>query len=141
MRVFKSFATNTKDGGFEKFCRAFLTKLGYECELTKASVDGGIDIIATKDDASIGFQCKNKGSNVGSPVVRETEGARIAMGLDKGAILTTATFTKAAKETAERTMVISASWNRAAVSPLDMKGRPIPVLGIRFIQTPQWITT
>lgn len=121
MRVFKSFATNTKDGGFEKFCRAFLTKLGYECELTKASVDGGIDIIATKDDASIGFQCKNKGSNVGSPVVRETEGARIAMGLDKGAILTTATFTKAAKETAEKLGIELYNWSSIARLTADME--------------------
>ena len=60
MRVFKTFSASTKDGGFEKFCRAFLTKLGYECELTKESVDGGIDIIAFKDGISIGFQCKNQ---------------------------------------------------------------------------------
>ena len=53
MRVFKSFATNTKDGGFEKFCRAFLTKLGYECELTKASVDGGIDNYAHSNEEAI----------------------------------------------------------------------------------------
>ena len=117
----KSFAANTKDGGFEKYCRAFLSKLGYKCELTKDSVDGGIDIIASKDGTTIGFQCKNKGRNVGSPVVRETEGARVAAGLDKGAILTTATFTKEAKETAEKLGIELYNWSDIAKLTVDME--------------------
>ena len=121
MRTFELFAKNTKDGGFEKYCQAFLSKLGYECELTKESVDGGIDIIANKDGISIGFQCKNKGRNIGSPIVRETEGARIAMGLDKGAILTTATFTKEAKETAEKLGIDLYNWSDIAKLTADME--------------------
>ncbi len=121
MRLFKSFAANTKDSGFEKFCLAFLTKLGYECEITKESNDGGIDIIATKDGIIVGFQCKNWDSNVGAPVIRETEGARAAMGLDKGAILTTATFTKAAKEEAEKLGIELFNWSAIARLTADME--------------------
>ena len=121
MRIFDSYAQNTKDGGFEKFCLAFITKLGYECEITKGSNDGGVDIIAVNDGVSTGFQCKNWDSTVGVSVIREIEGARVALGLDNGAVLTTTTFTKAAEEEAEKIGIKLYNWSAIARLTADME--------------------
>jgi restriction system protein len=63
---------------FEKFIAHLLTRIGYRTRVTKASGDGGIDIIAHKDE--LGFegivkvQCKQTLSKIGEPDVSQLNG-------------------------------------------------------------------
>lgn len=64
---------------FEEYLAALLTSLGFATELTPASKDHGIDVIAKKTDAlgveTVFFvQCKNHASPVGVEIVRSLLG-------------------------------------------------------------------
>jgi Holliday junction resolvasome RuvABC ATP-dependent DNA helicase subunit len=90
---------------FEKLVSALLQKMGFEAKTTKASGDGGIDIVAILDKPVIGgrylIQCKRLAQDtlVGVPTVREFYGAITAdRGAVKGILVTTSAFTAQAKE-------------------------------------------
>jgi tetratricopeptide (TPR) repeat protein len=79
--------------------------MGFRAAMTKASGDGGIDIVATLDQPVTGglylVQCKRyaAGSLVGAPVVREFYGALTAdQRAVKGILITTSGFTTQAQE-------------------------------------------
>lgn len=90
---------------FEEFITQLLRTMGFQTQLTKASGDGGIDIVATLDQLVIGgrylFQCKRlgPGSLVGAPTVREFYGAVTAdRKARKWILITTSGFSIQAKE-------------------------------------------
>lgn len=90
---------------FEEFITQLLLTMGFQTEMTKASGDGGIDIVATLDKPVIGgrylFQCKRLGpdSLVGAPTVREFYGAVTAdRKARKGILITNSGFSVQAKE-------------------------------------------
>ena len=90
---------------FEEFVTQLLKVMGFWTQITKASGDGGIDIVATLDKPIIGgrylFQCKRFGpdSLVGAPTVREFYGAVTAdRKARKGILITTSGFSIQAKE-------------------------------------------
>ena len=65
---------------FEKFIGHLLTCMGYHARVTQQSADGGIDIIAHKDELGfeppiIKVQCKRTLETVGRPKVQELHGA------------------------------------------------------------------
>jgi superfamily II DNA or RNA helicase len=66
---------------FEAWIRSQLESLGYEADLTPRSRDGGIDIIAHREedgglvDRCLLIQCKNTADPAGVEVVRELHGA------------------------------------------------------------------
>jgi restriction system protein len=65
---------------FEKFIAHLLTCMGYHARVTQQSADGGIDIIAHKDELGfeppiIKVQCKQTLDTVGRPKVQELHGA------------------------------------------------------------------
>jgi Holliday junction resolvasome RuvABC ATP-dependent DNA helicase subunit len=93
---------------FEKLIAELLRRMGFQTSLTKASGDGGIDIVAMLDRPIIGgrflIQCKRFAPDnmVGSATVREFYGALTAeRGAAKGIFITTADFTAQAREFAE----------------------------------------
>jgi len=92
---------------FESHCAKLLRKKGYKkIELTKASGDQGIDIIAEKHRKRYGIQCKYYDYPVGNRAVQEAYTGSRFYECDGGAIvMTNSTFTRAAKEAAERTDV------------------------------------
>jgi len=90
---------------FEKFITQLLRVMGFRTQITKASGDGGIDIVAILDKPITGgrylFQCKRFASDslVGVPIVREFYGAVSAdRKASKGILITTSGFTIQAKE-------------------------------------------
>ena len=64
---------------FEEFVEQLFRSLGYDTELTQASRDGGVDVIAHLDDVvgvttTLYIQCKNHASPIGVEVVRAIAG-------------------------------------------------------------------
>lgn len=93
---------------FENLIKQLLELMGFHTEMTKASGDGGIDIIATLDQPLTGgrylIQCKRYAADslVGSATVREFYGALTAdRRAAKGILITTSGFTAQALEFAE----------------------------------------
>jgi len=77
-----------------------LKALGFNAEATRATADGGIDIVATRPDPLLTgkyiIQCKNWSGPVGEPVVRDLFGVVTAERANKGILITTSRFTASA---------------------------------------------
>ncbi|MBI5048960.1 MAG: restriction endonuclease [Deltaproteobacteria bacterium] len=90
---------------FERQVHALLKKMGFEADVTKASGDGGIDIIAHSKEHITGgkyiIQCKDWSNPVGEPPVRDLYGVVTAEKANKGILITTSTFTSPAIKFAE----------------------------------------
>lgn len=69
-----SYWTNTTGIIFEHRVADLLHRLGYEVQVTKASNDGGIDIIASKNNINIAVQCKCHKRPIGPKDARELYG-------------------------------------------------------------------
>ncbi|HEX2652871.1 MAG TPA: restriction endonuclease, partial [Xanthobacteraceae bacterium] len=89
---------------FEHFVAALYARAGFKTLVTKASGDGGIDVIAVfPTDATDGLliQAKRYSGGVGISVIRELIGARHLASADRKlyrlAVITTGRFTKASK--------------------------------------------
>jgi Holliday junction DNA helicase RuvB P-loop domain/Restriction endonuclease len=93
---------------FESFVTALLDRMEFRPEMTRATGDGGIDIVAILDRPILGgkylFQCKRYGPEnlVGASAVRDFYGAVTADKAVKGILITTSDFTAQAREFAER---------------------------------------
>lgn len=91
---------------FERLCQRLLREAGFEkVEVTGQSGDGGIDGVGLLRIGLLSFttyfQCKRYANSVGAGAVRDFRGAMAGRG-EKGVIITTATFTPAAREEATR---------------------------------------
>jgi Holliday junction resolvasome RuvABC ATP-dependent DNA helicase subunit len=90
---------------FERAITGLIERMGFRAEMTKASGDGGVDIVATLDRPIVGgkylFQCKRFAPDnlVGAATVREFYGAVVAdREAVKGILITTSGFTPQAVE-------------------------------------------
>jgi hypothetical protein len=90
---------------FERTITRLLERMGFRAEMTRASGDGGIDIVAALDRPIVGgkylFQCKRFAPDnlVGAATVREFYGAVTAdQQAVKGILVTTSGFTAQARE-------------------------------------------
>jgi restriction endonuclease Mrr len=90
---------------FERLITSLLEKMGFRAEMTKASGDGGIDIVAFLEKPLVGgrylIQCKrfDTATQIGAPMVREFYGAVVAdRKAIKGIFVTTTNFTTQARE-------------------------------------------
>lgn len=90
---------------FEKLCAAIISDMGFQIELTKASGDGGIDIIARNSlplyRGKYIVQCKRYSGTVGEPILRDLYGVVMSERANKGILMTTGTFTRSAIAFAE----------------------------------------
>ena len=90
---------------FEKVCQQLVEKMGFETETTKASGDGGIDLIAYNHQPLLSgkyiIQCKRYSGSVGEPIIRDLYGVITAERANKGILITTGYFTKSAIAFAE----------------------------------------
>ena len=78
--IIKRLKTKLSPYDFEKFIAHLLTCMGYYARVTQQSSDGGIDIIAHKDELGfeppiIKVQCKQTLEPIGRPKVQELHGA------------------------------------------------------------------
>ena len=90
---------------FENLCQQLLQKMEFETETTKASGDGGIDIIARYDKPLLKgkyiIQCKRYAGSVGEPIIRDLYGVVMSERANKGILMTTGYFTPSAIAFAE----------------------------------------
>ena len=91
--------------GFERLAQRVLRECGFtQVEVTKKSGDGGIDgtgklRINGIFSFNVAFQCKRYKGSVGAAEIRDFRGSLTA-DIEKGVMITTGTFSKAAKEEA-----------------------------------------
>jgi tetratricopeptide (TPR) repeat protein len=86
---------------FEEKCHRLIRAMGFHAETTKRTGDGGIDIIATSTQPLLRgqyvIQCKDWSNPVGEPPLRDLYGVVVSMRANKGILITSSTFTKAAQ--------------------------------------------
>lgn len=96
---------------FEHFCADLLQRNGFtDVEVTKASGDFGIDVLAQKDGVTYGIQCKCYSDTVGNHAVQEAFSGAQYYHRMVAVVMTNNYFTPAAIETAQRTNVLL--WDR-----------------------------
>ena len=85
---------------FEHVCKRLLENMGFSVETTKASGDGGIDLIGYNTQPLLSgkyiIQCKRYAGSVGEPIIRDLYGVVTSERANKGILLTTGYFTKSA---------------------------------------------
>lgn len=94
---------------FEQLIAELLHRDGYRrIDVQGGCGDGGIDITAKAPDLSttVAIQCKRHARNVGVAYVREMIGAIHDLAPCLGLVVTTAEFTKPAKDTAQRANIL-----------------------------------
>lgn len=82
---------------FEHFVAALLQAMGYRATATVASGDGGVDVIASRDELAIEppiikVQCKRKTSTVGAPDIQRLAGALAHGGSEVGLFVTLGSY-------------------------------------------------
>lgn len=107
-RLMKKDLYDKMDGHtFEYYCAELLKKNGYRnVEVTKASGDQGIDIIAYKNGVKYGIQCKCYASNIGNKAVQEVFAGIKFYDCKVGIVMTNRYYTTSAKELAAKNGVI-----------------------------------
>lgn len=103
--LLQTVQTITPDA-FERLSQRLLREAGFvKVEVTGKTGDGGIDgqgvLRVNLVTFQVAFQCKRYQGSVGASVVRDFRGAMVGRA-DKGLIITTGTFTQAAKDEAIR---------------------------------------
>lgn len=91
--------------GFERLSQRILRECGFsQVEVTKKSGDGGIDGIGKLRingifSFNVAFQCKRYSGVVGPGIIRDFRGS-LTKNIEKGILITTGSFSKAAKQEA-----------------------------------------
>lgn len=92
---------------FEKYCAKLLKLKGFKnIELTRATGDFGVDILAQKDGVSWAFQCKSYDTAIGPHAVMEVYSGKAYYDTMVGAVITDSVFTANAIEMAEKLNII-----------------------------------
>lgn len=86
---------------FEHVVAGLLSSRGYQTEVTKASGDYGVDVIATKDGVRFAVQVKRYTGNVSLPAVSEAVAGARHWRCHASMVVTNSYFTSAAKKLAE----------------------------------------
>lgn len=98
---------------FEHFISELFKKFGYQTEVTKASGDQGIDIIATKGLVKVAIQAKCYSGVVGNHAIMEAVAGMKYYDATKCMVVTNNFFTKSARELAESNNV--ELWDRSVL--------------------------
>lgn len=91
---------------FEHWVAAQLSRTDWTTSVTQASCDNGVDIIAVREGVSVAIQCKRFGGSVGNSAVQEVYSGMKHFGLDRAVVITTGTYTRAARSLAKTTGVM-----------------------------------
>lgn len=87
---------------FERLIYNLFVKLGFRAQITKASGDGGVDIVANYEGLLFKglylIQCKRWKGKVGEPELRDLYGTVISENALKGILITTSSFSRQAEE-------------------------------------------
>ncbi|MGM0173662.1 restriction endonuclease [Enterococcus sp. DIV0800] len=102
---------------FEEYCGRLLKDMGFSnINVTVASGDQGIDILASMGTTAYGFQCKNYVSVVGNKAVQEALAGKVFYKIDKVGVITNNYFTNSAKKLASEGNV--ELWDRDTLKEL-----------------------
>ena len=105
------YADNMNGHDFEHWCANLLKRNGFiNVEVTQASNDQGVDVLAEKDGVRYAVQCKCYSSDLGNTPVQEVNTGKAIYHCHVGAVMTNRYFTSGAKEAAEATGVLL--WDR-----------------------------
>jgi len=106
---------------FEEFCADILRGNGYtNVEVTKASGDHGIDVLASKDGLRYAIQCKRYSKPVGNKAVQEAYSGKAIYKADVAVVMSNMDFTSQAIDDARKLGV--ELWNRDKIYYLQKKG-------------------
>jgi hypothetical protein len=95
---------------FEERLAVLFRSLGWEVAPTRTSGDFGADLVCIKSAETLVVQAKRSGSPVGVGAVQEVRAAESYYSANRSVVITNNTFTRSAKELAERNHV--ALWDR-----------------------------
>lgn len=102
---------------FEKWCGNLLSLSGFEkVEITVASGDKGVDILAEKDGIKYAIQCKRFNKPLTNKPVQEIGVGKDYYRRHVGVVMTNSTFTKGAQDLANETGVLL--WDRTRLIEL-----------------------
>lgn len=113
---------------FEQWCAKLLQKSGFiNVEVTRASGDQGVDVLATLDGVKYAVQCKCYSSDLGNKPVQEVYAGRAIYDCQVGSVMTNRYFTSGAKELAEATGVFlwDREWITSLLEELDSEEFPL----------------
>lgn len=109
---------------FEEYAASLLTENGYtNVKITPGSGDQGIDILAEKDGALYGIQCKCYSGDVGNKAVQEAFSGAKYYNCHVPVVLTNRFFTDAAKDAASKMNVLL--WDRNSLEKLIQNGKAV----------------
>ncbi len=91
---------------YETLCRNLLQAQGWRVDTTPVTGDQGADLIAEADGCRIVIQCKFYSRPVGNKAVQEAHAALGFHAGDRAAVVSNASFTRAAQELARATGVL-----------------------------------
>lgn len=91
---------------YEKNIADKLKELDFNTQVTKASGDQGVDVLADKNEISFAIQCKMYSSPVGNKAVQEVVAGREYYHCNYGVVVTNTSFTKSARQLANTNNVI-----------------------------------
>lgn len=91
---------------YEKHCQKILSEMGWAVKYTKGSNDQGVDLLARRGEVTLCIQCKRHKGNVGNDAVQAVYAGKAFYSASHACVVTTSSYTKAAKELANRTGII-----------------------------------
>lgn len=124
-RIEKALVTENYDSmsgeDFEEFCADILRGNGFtDVEVTKASGDHGVDVLAKKDGIKYAIQCKRYSKPVGNKAVQEVYSGKDIYKADVAVVMSNMDFTAQAIEDAKKLNV--ELWNRDKIYSLQKAG-------------------
>ena len=125
-RIEKAMVTDNYDSmsgeDFELFCADILRGNGFkDVEVTKASGDHGIDVLAKKDGVKYAIQCKRYSKPVGNKAVQEAYSGKDIYKADVAVVMSNMNFTSQAMEDAKKLKV--ELWDREKIYYLQKAGK------------------
>lgn len=103
---------------FEYYCADLLKNRGFlEVEVTRASGDYGVDILAEKDGVTYAIQCKCYDGPVGVKAVQEAYAGRDYYDRMVGAVMTNRYFTDPAVKAAKKLKILL--WDRGYLETME----------------------
>ena len=86
---------------FEHYVAAVLRGRGYAVEMTKATGDFGVDLIATRDGVRTAVQCKRQGRMVNGAAIQQVVAGAAVYECDTTMVVSNRRYTRAAEQLAE----------------------------------------
>ena len=111
---------------FEHWCAGALKEMGFSnVEVTPASGDHGVDVLAQKDGIKYAIQCKRYSHDLGNTPIQEVHAGKSMYNCHVGVVITNQHFTAGAKQLAQATGVLL--WDREWIkSHLESVDNSIP---------------